>query len=83
MTEASQFHVLISHATSGKANAVPARGPQREEEMHGAAAREAMGADIELMMDANNAWSDLTESPPPSRSPPVTWRPVIGARKPY
>jgi L-alanine-DL-glutamate epimerase-like enolase superfamily enzyme len=34
----------------------------REEEMRVAAAREAVGPDIELMMDANNAWGDLTEA---------------------
>lgn len=34
----------------------------KEEEMRVAAAREAVGPDIELMMDANNAWGDLTEA---------------------
>jgi L-alanine-DL-glutamate epimerase-like enolase superfamily enzyme len=34
----------------------------KAEEQRVAAAREAIGPDIELMMDANNAWGDLTEA---------------------
>jgi L-alanine-DL-glutamate epimerase-like enolase superfamily enzyme len=34
----------------------------REEEDRLKAAREAVGPDIELMMDVNNAWSDVTEA---------------------
>ncbi|WAH60785.1 mandelate racemase/muconate lactonizing enzyme family protein [Pseudomonas silvicola] len=34
----------------------------KEEEQRVAAVREAIGPDIELMMDANNAWGDLTEA---------------------
>lgn len=35
------------------------RGPIEEDEARVAAAREAIGDDVELMLDANNAWSDL------------------------
>jgi len=33
-----------------------------EEEMRVKAAREAIGADVELMMDCNNAWTDTTQA---------------------
>jgi len=34
----------------------------REEEARVAAAREAIGSDVELMLDVNNGWSDVTEA---------------------
>ena len=34
----------------------------REEEARVAAAREAIGPDVELMLDVNNGWSDVTEA---------------------